>query len=73
MRCLSRLLPGKSVALLLYYYKLTLMIAIRFQEAAQVVNGILVDKFPLLLNRIIQKLHLKVISLYASYSLFNMC
>eukprot|EP01032_Pedospumella_encystans_P011619 gene11619-13502_t len=34
-------------------------IASRFQEAAKVVNGIPVDKFPLLLNRIIQKLHLK--------------
>jgi len=32
----------------------------RFQEAAKVVNAIPVDKFPLLLNRIIQKLHLKV-------------
>jgi len=48
------------------------MIAIRFQEAAQVVNGILVDKFPLLLNRIIQKLHLKVINLNTSHFLFDM-
>lgn len=32
----------------------------RFQEAAKVVNGIPIDKFPVLLNRIIQKLHLKV-------------
>ena len=47
--------------------------AIRFQEAGKVVNGIPVDKFPLLLNRIIQKLHLKVSNLLTcclSYEIF---
>ena len=35
----------------------------RFSLATDVINGILVEKFLLLLNRIFQKLHLKVIIL----------
>lgn len=37
-------------------------IASKFQVAAQTINTIPVEKFPLILNRILQKLHLKVIT-----------
>lgn len=42
-------------------------IASKFQEAARTINNVAVDKFPLLLNRILQKLHLKVLCDVVTY------
>ena len=35
-------------------------IADRYREAASAINGIPIDKFPRLLSRVFQKLHIKV-------------
>mmetsp|Transcript_10262 Transcript_10262/g.16821 ORF Transcript_10262/g.16821 Transcript_10262/m.16821 type:complete len:253 (-) Transcript_10262:130-888(-) len=41
-------------------------VASRFFKAAKVINGMSVEKFPLLLNRIIQKLHIKNANFFSS-------
>lgn len=40
-------------------------IATKFRDAAVVINGIPVEKFPLLLNRVIQKLHIRNTRLFS--------